>query len=60
MAERKADELAGKGSLLDKLRKRREQMESGDYEEPKQMNDAPDMQAGTDDRRGYTKESWGS
>ncbi len=32
MPKRKVDELAGKGSFLDKLRKRREAVEDGDLE----------------------------
>ena len=57
MAERKADKLAGKGSFLDMLKKRRQEIESGEYVE-KHMKDAPEIQAGIDDRRGYTNEKW--
>ena len=32
MPKRKVDELAGKGSLLDRLRKRRDKVEEGDLE----------------------------
>lgn len=51
MGERKADVLGDKKSLLDTLRKRRQQEEES-------LGDIPEPVPNADDRRGYTKESW--
>jgi hypothetical protein len=42
MAERKADKLAGKGSILDKLRRRREALEGGRLAEITASKTTPD------------------
>lgn len=49
---READKLAGAGSFLDKMRKRREMVESGE------IVDAEEPKPNRDDKRGYTKENW--
>lgn len=51
---RKADELAGKDSLADRLRKRRIATESGDASGG-QMPDAGELTPGPHDYRGYTR-----
>lgn len=53
--EVEADKLAGGGSFLDKLRKKR--IEAENYEVDN-MHDPAEPVPGRDDRRGYTKEKW--
>lgn len=60
MADRKADELAGKGSFLDMLRGKRKEAETKKLNPEDYMAEQPEPTPTADDRRGYTKDKWES